>query len=344
MDLKDVVKRLEDLAPRSLAESWDNVGLLVEPSGRKTVKSILLTNDLTEAVTEEAVSRQVDLVLSYHPPIFRPLKRITSSNWKERIIIRCIENGIAVYSPHTAHDALLGGVNDWLAKALEPKSTEPIQHSSEGGSWSHQVLLTTSSEEDAIRVADSLKQVLKSRTGTVSIVATAVLVSCQESVLALVARELETCAPNVQINVTQLQKAPRPGYGMGRLCTLEAPITPAEAVAKVKKHLGLEHVRIALSPKATMDSHTIRSYAVCAGSGASLLRGVRADLYLTGEMSHHEVLDANVQSGATVILCEHSNTERGYLKDVLKGKLEQRLEGKVGVVMSEVDRDPLVVV
>jgi len=79
---------------------------------------MLLTNDLTPAVMEEAIQQKADLILSYHPPLFVPIKKITQRNWKERILTRCIENRIAVYSPHTSYDALEGGVNDWLISAF----------------------------------------------------------------------------------------------------------------------------------------------------------------------------------------------------------------------------------
>ena len=82
--------------------------------------------------------------------------------------------------------------------------------------------------------------------------------------------------------------------------------------------------------------------AVCAGSGASVLCGVKVDLFLTGEMSHHEVLDAACK-GTHVVLCDHSNTERGFL-NVVQGRLVDMLAMKVQVIVSEVDRDPLVVV
>ena len=114
MDLKTVVRKLNALAPTSLAGSWDNVGLLVEPTAPHQVSAILLTNDLTEPVMEEVIEKKINLVLSYHPPIFRPLKRLTHQSWKERIIVKCVENRVAVYSPHTSFDALKGGVNDWL--------------------------------------------------------------------------------------------------------------------------------------------------------------------------------------------------------------------------------------
>lgn len=83
----------------------------------------------------------------------------------------------------------------------------------------------------------------------------------------------------------------------------------------------------------------IQNVALCAGSGASLLRGIKADLYITGEMSHHEVLDAN-HNNVTVIMCNHSNSERGFLK-TFKPKLEDMLNGGCEVVVSETDEDPI---
>lgn len=118
MDLKVLVSSLNDFASLSLAESWDNVGLLVEPSPPHTVNTLFLTNDLTEDVMEEALQKRADLILSYHPPIFKPFKRITWETWKERLVIRALENRVGIYSPHTAYDAAPHGVNTWLAKGL----------------------------------------------------------------------------------------------------------------------------------------------------------------------------------------------------------------------------------
>lgn len=118
MELKEVLQVLEQLAPLSLAESWDNVGLLVEPSKPRAIKTILLTNDLTDSVMEEAEAVSCDLIVSYHPPLFRPIKRLVQKHWKQRLAIRAIEAGIAVFSPHTSLDSVKGGVNDWLVGGL----------------------------------------------------------------------------------------------------------------------------------------------------------------------------------------------------------------------------------
>lgn len=127
MDLYAIIEKLEDIAPTSRAESWDNVGLLVEPrqcSG--LISRVLLTNDLTELVMDEVekmAGDKVGLILSYHPPIFRPLKRITQSSSKERILLRAVESGIAVYSPHTALDPV---INQWLLAGLGEGETSSL--------------------------------------------------------------------------------------------------------------------------------------------------------------------------------------------------------------------------
>lgn len=81
------------------------------------------------------------------------------------------------------------------------------------------------------------------------------------------------------------------------------------------------------------------SVAICAGSGGSLLSNVEADLYLTGEMSHHELLDAT-HNHASVVLCNHSDSERGFLKEFAK-KLEKECSGDFQVHVSCKDKDPI---
>ena len=122
MDLKLVVKRLQEYAPLSIACDWDNVGLLVEPTDPLKVERILLTNDLTEPVLEEAIKKNANMIISYHPAIFNPLKRLTQVEWKQRSMVKCIEKRIAVYSPHTTWDSVDGGINDWILKAFGEKN------------------------------------------------------------------------------------------------------------------------------------------------------------------------------------------------------------------------------
>ncbi|CAD7089808.1 unnamed protein product [Hermetia illucens] len=261
LGLQEVVSKLEEFAPLKLAGSWDNVGLLIEPSAPKSVENVFLTNDLTEKVLEEAIGQKADLVISYHPPIFASLKRITQKTWKERLVATCLEKRIALYSPHTSWDSIRGGICDWLCDSLPHASTTPI-------------------------------------------------------------------TPDVENEEN----------GLGRFLTIHGNLTLADAIKRIKEHTGIKNVHVAIGVDSNLETN-IKTVAVCAGSGASVLKPAAADLFLTGEMSHHEVLDCT-QRNISVILCNHSNSERGYLK-VFKSKLESSLSNKVKVSVSTVDADPL---
>lgn len=126
MDLKKIVKRLEEYASLDTAVDWDNVGLLIESTDARQVKKVLVTNDLTEPVMNEAIAKGVELIVSYHPAIFKPLKRLTQTEWNQRKVIRCLENRIAVYSPHTTWDSIEFGSNYWLLQAFGRLFNDPI--------------------------------------------------------------------------------------------------------------------------------------------------------------------------------------------------------------------------
>lgn len=127
IDLGRVCEILQSLAPASLAEEWDNVGLLLEPFRPHPVRNLLLTIDFSEPVCEEAIRRDCQLVISYHPPVFGGLLRLTQEVERQRIVLRSVQAGLAVYSPHTALDSAEGGVNDWLCQAFGPAETEPVR-------------------------------------------------------------------------------------------------------------------------------------------------------------------------------------------------------------------------
>jgi len=108
LSLPVVLEKLTEYASPSYAETWDNVGLLLEPSPPHVVEHVFLTNDLTEEVLEEAIDKRASLIVSYHPPIFSGIKRITQDRWKDRLVVKCMENRIALYSPHTSYDVVKG--------------------------------------------------------------------------------------------------------------------------------------------------------------------------------------------------------------------------------------------
>lgn len=354
MDLQEIVKIMESLAPTSTAEEWDNVGLLVEPSNPSPISHILLTNDLTESVMKEALNQEengckVGLIVSYHPPIFKPLKRLTQSSPKEKIIIQAIESGIAIYSPHTAHDVLWGGVNDWMLSGISKGIITPLAVKQVASLKS--LCLSVggiTDQEDCKKVTNVLCESTNTTQNevTFSTEETADMFKIFTVKCGIDDRSLRGLLPklteqfsNYKITVSQLDKIPKPGAG--RLLTLAHPINLNTLVLQVKSHLGLQHLRLA-KPDGWTDDKLISSIAVCVGSGASVLRGVKANVYLTGEMSHHDVLDATAR-GTACILCEHSNTERGFLH-VFKKLLEGKLSSTVKLSVSQTDKDPLCIV
>ena len=128
MTPKDCVQALEQIVPLKLAGDWDNVGLLVEGPDSRRIRRALLTIDFTEPVLAEAVEKNADIIIAYHPPIFGGLKRLNRSNPSTRLILETIEAGLTVWSPHTALDAMQGGVCDWLGAMIgEAKKSKPIE-------------------------------------------------------------------------------------------------------------------------------------------------------------------------------------------------------------------------
>ncbi len=124
--LASVINFLEALAPLDLAEEWDNVGLLLGDRDRD-VSRIMTSLTITPEVVEEAISTKVDLVVSHHPLPFRSLKKITTDTISGQLILKLIENRIAVYSPHTAFDSTAEGINQLIAEKIQLETVRPIQ-------------------------------------------------------------------------------------------------------------------------------------------------------------------------------------------------------------------------
>jgi len=138
--------------------------------------------------------------------------------------------------------------------------------------------------------------------------------------------------------IVQLANAPS-GVGLGRMVQMESPVSLDELLHRVKQHLGLRQLRVAAS-SAHVGGQPIRRAAVCAGAGGSVFQQCAAvDLLLTGEMRHHDVL-SRVSGGTTVIVTDHTHTERGYLQHMAK-YLRDAAGVDLEVIVSTADKDPL---
>ncbi|KAI9932757.1 hypothetical protein ASPWEDRAFT_101355 [Aspergillus wentii DTO 134E9] len=297
-----VVSSMKKLYPESLADkSWDNTGLLLEapfnPAQRQK-NSVLLAIDLTKAVADEAIQRKDSVVVAYHPIIFRGLKSLTLQDPQQQSLLRLAQEGISVYSPHTAVDATPGGMADWLcdivtgAIAPSPNSAgpSPIEKSSS------QKYSSPTYPQPQPSVPSSAPVPAHTRT---------------------------TIHPSPSPVPEGLESA-----GMGRLVTFSTPqplTTIIDNLARGVGHPG--GIPIAIPQSASIDTMKIRTVGVCPGSGSSVLLkgGNIPDLCFTGELSHHEAL-ATIERGSAVVALAHTNTERGYLHAVMRERLEETLK------------------
>ncbi len=123
MKLRDITDHLESIAPLSYQESYDNAGLI---TGNKEmdVKGALLCLDSTEEVIDEAIKLKCNLVIAHHPIVFSGLKKFNGNTYVERVIIKAIQNNIAIYAAHTNLDNVTGGVNTKIAEKLGLKNVK----------------------------------------------------------------------------------------------------------------------------------------------------------------------------------------------------------------------------
>lgn len=121
----DIAKAIEEFAPLSLQESYDNAGLQVG-NPEMGVSAILFCLDVTEEILREAEKRQCNMIVSHHPLIFKGLKQITGANTTQRIVIQALQKKIAIYSAHTNLDSTFEGVSYEMAHKLEMKNLRPL--------------------------------------------------------------------------------------------------------------------------------------------------------------------------------------------------------------------------
>jgi dinuclear metal center YbgI/SA1388 family protein len=379
MNVQDLVQVMQSIAPLEYAESWDKVGLLVGDSGRELTGPVLLTIDLTERVLAEAMKLKASAVIAYHPPVFEPLSRITDATPRQRIVLRAVEAGIAIYSPHTALDAVPGGIADWLCEGLSGGETGSIKGDCRALTphaklpFTQQVkIVTFVPAHDSEKIRGALASAgagligdyqlcsfavsgtgtflggegttpAVGRAGSIEHVAeTRLEMVCSKAALALALETLRRFHPYEEpaIDVYDLVPQPSRSAGAGRRLALDHPETVAQLAQRLKTFLKRDRVRYALA----FDDRPVTRIGVVAGSGESLSKIARTEgceVFVTGEMKHHEVMGA-LNAGMSVILGNHTSTERGYLPRLATWMSEVAPE--LRVVVSTVDQDPLVTV
>jgi dinuclear metal center YbgI/SA1388 family protein len=374
MRVGDLCAAMDRLAPLRLAESWDNVGLLVgDEADDLTPARVLLTIDATVAVIDEAIEAECAAIVAYHPPLFASMKRVVAPS----IAHRLSRSGLSVYSPHTALDAASGGTNDALADLVGMTDRRPLRAAAtpaaSGGREAGSLrLVTFVPAEAADKVAEALFAAGAGRIGAYRECSfrglgegtffgeegTAPRVGQAQRRETVREVKLETTLPeSLALAVVQALRAAhpyeepafdllrrenveaRPRYvralGQGRIGAVAGD--RRDVLARVQRGIarGTGGLLVA-GPR----EGAARTVAVLAGSAGELLHEALdqgADVVLTGEVRHHDALAAAAR-GATVICTLHSNSERLALPS-LADRLREELPG-LEVLQSRRDADP----
>lgn len=361
--LQQVLDALETIAPLRAAEEWDNVGLLVGDP-KQAIARAMLAIDYTPAVAAEAAEGKCDLVIAYHPPLFSAVKRVTAAPPTD-LVFDAIRRGVAIYSPHTALDAADGGTNDVLADALSLADRRPLRIAKRAST--HLRLVTFVPADALEKVSDALfaagagkiggnysrcsfrthgTGTFQGEEGSNPTVGEAGKFERAPEV------KIETVLPTDKVEpvLAALRKshpyeepafdllslvAPPETQGQGRIGKLPGEATLEMVANLLKRFVDVQHLLISGDR-----DRMIRRVAICAGAGGSLLPeaiAAKADLFITGELRHHDALAA-ARAGVCVIATLHSNSERIALGSLAE-KLRQRLTG-IDFTLSTRDRDP----
>ena len=364
MKIKDVAEQIEKIVPLKLAQDWDNVGLLIGDA-QKNVKNILLTIDVTNDVVAEAKRLKTDLIVSYHPVIWDGLKKITSDS-PTGVVYDLIRSGVAVFSIHTALDAATGGVNDGLAEIIGIEDEKPIGDYVDNPAGDNYKLVVFVPVESVAEVSNAVFAAGAGAIGNYSncgfgAEGTGTFLPLEgakpaigkkgklEKVLEI---RFETIVPAEKVDkvVTAMKKAhpyetpafdiiklynSQNEFGLGRIGKLAQPLRIEQIINRIKKYTGAKAVGLIGNEK-----RLVKTAAVCAGSCGKIINSViaaKADLYLTGELKHHQALAAQ-EAGLTCICLSHTVSERFILKKFAK-QLQKQLNS-VTIRISKKDADP----
>lgn len=317
MKISDIIRLLEQTAPPSLQETYDNAGLLTG-SPAWECSGILCTLDATEDVVKEAKQKDCNLIVAHHPIIFGGLKKITGKNYVERTVIAAIKNDIAIYAIHTNLDNIITGVNNRISDTLglvnrsilAPKAGQLMK------------LYTFVPVEYAEKVRSAIFQAGAGHIGNYSETSFnaegAGTFKGNEHTNPFVGNKgtrhyekeirLETVLPTYlqkQVIAALLQSHPyeevaydivpltnqNPIVGSGMLGYLPEPVAEETFLQQLKLAFGLKLVR-----HTKLLNKPISKVALCGGAGSFLTNtaiACGADVYVTADVKYHEFFDAD---------------------------------------------------
>lgn len=361
MNVNQLVNLLQELAPPSLQESYDNAQLITgNPS--QDVTGAILTLDCTEEVIDEAINKNCNIVIAHHPIVFRGLKKLTGSNYIERAIIKAIKNDIAIYAIHTNLDHIANGVNREIGarlglqnmRILSPKRNTltklqtyvPIKHLEQvkqalfnagaGNIGAYDECSFTSEGTGTFRAGESAKPFVGSLGKRHSEKEIKLEVIFENHLENNIIKNLRKSHPYEEvaydtIPITNIN----PEVGSGMLGELNGAIPETEFLATLSKAFKLKVIR-----HSKLLNKKVHKVALCGGAGSFLLPQAiaqNADIFISSDFKYHEFFDA--EDELVILDIGHFESEQ-FTPHLLAQYLEDK-NVTFAVLLSEVKTNPI---
>lgn len=361
MKISDIIEILENLAPPSLQESYDNSGFLLGDKSH-ICTGIIVSLDVTEEIIEEAVKKKCNLIVAHHPIVFKGLKRFTGANYVERTVIDAIRNNIAIYAIHTNLDNILTGVNHKIAEKLGLENCKVLLPKEE----TLKKLVTFCPTENAEQVRNALfeagagavgnynecsfnlegKGSFKPGQGTHPYVGekgkrhyekeTRIEVIFPAYIQNHLLKSLRLSHPyeEVAYYINTLDNV-RKDVGSGLIGEFPGGISEENLLNLLKNQFSLSVIK-----HTALSGNKIKKVALCGGAGFFLLKNALAagaQVFITGDVKYHEFFDADKK----ILLADigHFESEQ-FTIELLAEFLRQKLLN-FAVLKSEINTNPV---
>ena len=359
--ISDFTQYLEQTAPLSLQEDYDNAGLLTGNKNQE-VKGVLISLDVTEEVIDEAINLGFNLVISHHPIIFRGLKKITGSNYVERVIIKAIKNDIALYAIHTNLDSIKSGVNKKIADILGLSNVRILNAKSSG----LYKLVSFVPKENVLDVLNAMHDAGAGVIGDYENCSFRILgtgrfkpseaanphIGERNKIEEVEEERIELIYPeHLSQKVMESLKASHPyeevayyihklenkdvDTGSGMIGQFENPLNIEEFLLTIKKKFNLEQVKYT-----PIHKRMIKKVAVCGGSGSFLIKEAKkagADAFITADIKYHEYFDGE----GNILIADIGHYESEVFTKELIFELLKKKFSNIALQLSEVNTNPI---
>ncbi len=359
--IKEIINFIENWAPLSYQEDYDNAGLIVG-NGNDEVIAIMISLDVTEAVVNEAITKGVNLIIAHHPIVFKGIKKLNGKNYVERTVILAIKNNISIYACHTNLDHIIGGVNWKIAEKLQLNNLKilcPKQNTL-------QKLVAFVPEKDKQNVLNALFDAGAGNIGNYSncsfeskgigtflpkeganptIGRIDIMEKVNEARLEVIFNEhqqnqimgaLKKSHPyeEVAYYITQLENVNQE-VGAGAIGNLETEMDSDDFLAHVKKCMAADVIKFT-----PISNKKIKKVALCGGAGSFLLKDAiaqNADAFVTSDFKYHEFFDA--ENKILVADIGHYESEV-FTKELIHFKLSNKFTNFASL-LSETNTNPV---